>query len=121
MFTGKKRPNFDSLSLVEMTVRQSPVGGAPHMQVRICYVQSETGFTFGALDLEHNPAAGKEVLSEKTLKAWQTFCQSLEEDQGKVVFGEGKHWDPQMDMFNRDPEAQAESKDGLIAGLGGGT
>ena len=121
MFTGKKKPNFDSLSLVELNVRQSPVGGAPHMQAKICYIQSESGHTYGALDLEHNPMSGKEVLSEKTLKAWADFCRCLEEDQGKIIFGEGKHWQPQLDMFNRDPESQAESQDALITGLGGGT
>lgn len=116
MFTSTKKPEFDSISVVELMARQTPIAGAPRLEIKLCYVNSETGHTYGHIDLVHDSAKGQEVLSEKTQKAWDEFCKSLESDQGVIIFGDGKHWRPQMEMFSKDD--QAESEEGL--GLGGG-
>lgn len=122
MFTRKgNQTAFDSLSVVELEVRQSPIGGAPHLKAKIAYVNAESGHTYGFIGIEHNTQVGLEILSPKTLAAWEAFCASLEQDQGVLVFGDGKHWVPKLGMDNKDPEAQAESKNGLNTGLGGGT
>lgn len=119
MFTSNKKPGFDSVALVEVEAKQSPVDGAPHLKMELCYVDSRSGTTYGHISLEHNEPAGKVVISEKTLKAWSEFCRCVEEDQGAIIFGDGK-FVSQMDMFGMNDD-QAESDEGINVGLGGGT
>lgn len=119
MFTRKgEKTTFDSISLVEVETIQSPVEGAIKMTAKLCYVDSKTGHTYGHIELTHDSQRGLEVLSPTAVDAWRKFCAQVEKDQGHIIFGEGRAWDPnQEEMF--DSESQAESKQGLPKGLGG--
>jgi hypothetical protein len=121
MFTRKgEKTTFDSISLVELRGQQSPIDGGLKMEATLCYIDSVSGHTFGRIELTHDTQVGMEVLSPAAVKAWQAFCQQVERDQGHIIFGEGKAWDPnQKEMFSDD--SQAESREGLQKGLGGGS
>lgn len=121
MYTSDKKPGFDSVSLVELVVQQAPMGGAPHMLIKMAYVDSKTGHTYGEIPAEHNPASSKDILGAKTLEAWKHFCECLEKDQGHVIYEGGTYWDPQLDMFGEGQGDKAETPGGLKLGLGGGT
>lgn len=115
---------FDAIALVDLHVQQTPVDPQPHIKARLCYVNSATGVTYGFLDLENNSVKGMEVLSKETVSAWHAFCQSLEKDQGTLLFGKGQ-------SATVGSHSQAESETPLEGpegwelntnvGLGGGT
>ena len=121
MFTRKgDKTTFDSISLVECHVSQNPVDPGISLRAKLCYVDSKTGHTYGHIDLKHETQLGLESLSDAAIKAWQAFCRQVETDQGFLIFGEGQPVDPnQRELFGDD--TQAESRQTLNKGLGGGS
>jgi len=107
MIVREKAPVFDGVMVLEgkFTFLQH-AGQEPAIEVKLAYVDSTTGTTYGACDFS-SP-------SPKTLEAFRQFIYSLEEDFGQVVFDGGV-----ITPFGPvSPLSQAESDKGLPPGLG---
>lgn len=108
---------FDSVSLVEVQMKQTPEGEIGMMQMKLCYLDAATGTTFGYVDMVHNPSVGLEVLSPEVTEAWAKFVAAVEKQQGMLLFGSGQLSKALMGIGEGGPENEDE---GLEVGLGGG-
>lgn len=109
MFTRSgSSSGFDSVILMEGTIRRPDASGEVLVDAVMMYVNQKTGISYGSCKVTKN------LLSKETLVVFDKFIESIEEDFGRIAFGEGIITNPNGASIAlgtaEDPEGKIDPK-----------
>ena len=74
---------FDSVIMAEASLKRPDVNGEVTVEAVVMYLNHATGVSYGSCKVT------KSLFSQETLELLDKFVESIEEDFGRIAFGEG--------------------------------